>query len=402
MITVENSLKSGANKRRLGEKLWLVFVLANAVLFLVAVCISVFWPSELPKFVSSLTIVSGLALIYAYLIEWCLDALASKQSKSALEILERDNDKLREENNKLQKELDLSKRKLEKTEKRLYVCHDLLDEAKRNFVNAEVSNDRLKKRLDRELEDAHKETNLYRDLFNWAKRRFVNAEASNDRLKKSLRWSLTNCRKLRKELSTTKRELEDAHKELGLANLNADNALYARDTARDIAKGVISERNGLRTERDELLAEIDKLKRENFALREELGDTDDALVESCSQLASVCSKLDGLQSKLSKLVAERNQLQYEVYGIRKEHDKLQTENDDLCKKLKKSTEKVDWFRREYFEVWRKTLRQSYNAKRQVASLESILKNLDEATEIADLREKLKMVINGLSAEDSRE
>lgn len=250
MITVENSLKSGANKRRLGEKLWLVFVLANAVLFLVAVCISVFWPSELPKFVSSLTIVSGLALIYAYLIEWCLDALASKQSKSALEILERDNDKLREENNKLQKELDLSKRKLEKTEKRLYVCHDLLDEAKRNFVNAEVSNDRLKKRLDREL--------------------------------------------------------EDAHKELGLANLNADNALYARDTARDIAKGVISERNGLRTERDELLAEIDKLKRENFALREELGDTDDALVESCSQLASVCSKLDDLQSKLSKLVAERN------------------------------------------------------------------------------------------------
>ena len=111
MITMENSLKSGANKRRLGEKLWLVFVLANAVLFLVAVCISVFWPSELPKFVSSLTIVSGLALIYAYLIEWCLDALASKQSKSALEILERDNDKLREENNKLQKELDKSKDK---------------------------------------------------------------------------------------------------------------------------------------------------------------------------------------------------------------------------------------------------------------------------------------------------
>lgn len=194
---------------------------------------------------------------------------------------------------------------------------------------------------------------------------FKGVEASNDRLKGSLKRSLTNCRKLRKELSATKRKLEDTQKALGLANLNADNALYARDTARDIAKGVISERNGLRTERDELLAEIDKLKRENFALREELGDTDDALVESCSQLASVCSKLDGLQSKLSKLVAERNQLQYEVYGIRKEHDKLQTENDDLCKKLKKSTEKVDRFRREYFEVWRKTLRQSYNAKRQV-------------------------------------
>lgn len=114
---MENSLKSGANKRRLGEKLWLVFVLANAVLFLVAVCISVFWPSELPKFVSSLTIVSGLALIYAYLIEWCLDALASKQSKSALEILERDNDKLRKENNELQKELAEAKASAEKYKK---------------------------------------------------------------------------------------------------------------------------------------------------------------------------------------------------------------------------------------------------------------------------------------------
>lgn len=303
MITMENSLKSGANKRRLGEKLWLVFVLANAVLFLVAVCISVFWPSELPKFVSSLTIVSGLALIYAYLIEWCLDALASKQSKSALEILERDNDKLREENNKLQKELDLSKRKLEKTEKRLYVCHDLLDEAKRNFVNAEVSNDRLKKRLDREL--------------------------------------------------------EDAHKELGLANLNADNALYARDTARDIAKGVISERNGLRTERDELLAEIDKLKRENFALREELGDTDDALVESCSQLASVCSKLDDLQSKLSKLVAERNQLQAEV----------EAEINNLNKKLTAANAGFQWYQGECISAKRRV----NHAKQQIADLEGALK-----------------------------
>ena len=208
----------------------------------------------------------------------------------------------------------------------------------------------------------------------WLRKKLEGAEASSDRLKGSLKRSLESRRELQKKLRATER--------------NADNALYARNTARDIAKGVISERNGLRTERDKLLAEIDKLKRENFALREELGDTDDALVESCSQLASVCSKLDDLQSKLSKLVAERNQLQYEVYGIRKE--------------LKKSTEKVDWLRREYFKVWRKTLRQSYNAKRQAVNLESILKNLDEATEIADLREKLKMVINGLSAEDSRE
>ena len=53
--------------------------------------------------------------------------------------------------------------------------------------------------------------------------------ASSDRLKGSLKRSLTNCRKLRKELSATKRELADTRKELDLA-------LYARNTARDIAR----------------------------------------------------------------------------------------------------------------------------------------------------------------------
>lgn len=349
-----------------------VFVLFTLANLLITICISAVWSSQESQVFAKLSVNTCVMLACSFLvIKQRLDANKSIRSEQlAFEGLTADFKGVEASNDRLRMELSESQLK----------CIDLqtkLDAATLDLEKARRENDGFREEL-------------------------KGAEASSDRLKGSLKRSLTNCRKLRKELSATKRKLEDTQKALGLANLNADNALYARDTARDIAKGVISERNGLRTERDELLAEIDKLKRENFALREELGDTDDALVESCSQLASVCSKLDGLQSKLSKLVAERNQLQYEVYGIRKEHDKLQTENDDLCKKLKKSTEKVDWFRREYFEVWRKTLRQSYNAKRQVASLESILKNLDEATEIADLREKLKMVINGLSAEDSRE
>lgn len=418
-----------------------VFVLFTLANLLITICISAVWSSQESQVFAKLSVNTCVMLACSFLvIKQRLDANKSIRSEQlAFEGLTADfkgveasNDRLRMELSEsqlkcidLQTKLDAATLDLEKARRENDGFREELKGAK---ANEKADLEKALEALKKELAVAQEKLDLIKSFLrdeitaydtlsdadvlrlvlrainerDWLRKKLEGAEASSDRLKGSLKRSLTNCRKLRKELSATKRKLEDTQKALGLANLNADNALYARDTARDIAKGVISERNGLRTERDELLAEIDKLKRENFALREELGDTDDALVESCSQLASVCSKLDGLQSKLSKLVAERNQLQYEVYGIRKEHDKLQTENDDLCKKLKKSTEKVDWFRREYFEVWRKTLRQSYNAKRQVASLESILKNLDEATEIADLREKLKMVINGLSAEDSRE
>lgn len=179
----------------------------------------------------------------------------------------------------------------------------------------------------------------------WLRKKLEGAEASSDRLKGSLKRSLESRRELQKKLRATER--------------NADNALYARNTARDIAKGVISERNGLRTERDELLAEIDKLKRENFALREELGDTDDALVESCSQLASVCSKLDDLQSKLSKLVAERNQLQAEV----------EAEINNLNKKLTAANAGFQWYQGECISAERRI----NHAKQQIADLEGALK-----------------------------
>lgn len=404
-----------------------VFVLFTLANLLITICISAVWSSQEPQVFAKLSVNTCVMLACSFLvIKQRLDANKSIRSEQlAFEGLmadfkgvEASNDRLRMELSEsqlkcidLQTKLDAATLDLEKARRENDGFREELKGAK---ANEKADLEKALEALKKELAVAQEKLDLIKSFFrdeitaydtlsdadvlrlvlrainerDWLRKKLEGAEASSDRLKGSLKRSLESRRELQKKLRATER--------------NADNALYARDTARDIAKGVISERNGLRTERDELLAEIDKLKRENFALREELGDTDDALVESCSQLASVCSKLDGLQSKLSKLVAERNQLQYEVYGIRKEHDKLQTENDDLCKKLKKSTEKVDRFRREYFEVWRKTLRQSYNAKRQVASLENILKTLDEATEIADLREKLKMVINRLSSEDSRE
>lgn len=74
-----------------------------------------------------------------------------------------------------------------------------------------------------------------------------------------------------------------------------------------------------------------------------------------------------------------------------ERNELQDQNDGLRKELHEAKIDLEWSR---------GLRA--DAKEQAASLENVLKNLDEATEIADLREKLKMVINRLSSEDSRE
>lgn len=196
---MENSLKSGANKRRLGEKLWLVFVLANAVLFLVAVCISVFWPSELPKFVSSLTIVSGLALIYAYLIEWCLDALASKQSKSALEILERDNDKLREENNELQKELASVRAELEETRGRLYEADVQFEKSLGELVSVRAELRKVKLELLHTKEEANLAKLHYESL------RKAYSEATLDLLK------------TRRERDSLRSERDDLRSKLVLA-----------------------------------------------------------------------------------------------------------------------------------------------------------------------------------------
>lgn len=241
---MENSLKSGANKRRLGEKLWLVFVLANAVLFLVAVCISVFWPSELPKFVSSLTIVSGLALIYAYLIEWCLDALVSKQSKSALEILERDNDKLREENNELQKELASVRAELEETRGRLYEADVQFEKSLGELVSVRAELRKVKL----ELLHAKEEANL--------------AKLHYESLRKAYSEATLDLLKIRSELKDTRSKLDLTNRILCDEIVAADNALYdakalqsERDdlqsklaTARRFVRRLLAERNKLRYE----------------------------------------------------------------------------------------------------------------------------------------------------------
>ena len=241
---MENSLKSGANKRRLGEKLWLVFVLANAVLFLVAVCISVFWPSELPKFVSSLTIVSGLALIYAYLIEWCLDALASKQSKSALEILERDNDKLREENNELQKELASVRAELEETRGRLYEADVQFEKSLGELVSVRAELRKVKL----ELLHAKEEANL--------------AKLHYESLRKAYSEATLDLLKIRSELKDTRSKLDLTNRILCDEIVAADNALCEAEalqserddlqsklaTARRFVRRLLAERNKLRYE----------------------------------------------------------------------------------------------------------------------------------------------------------
>lgn len=247
-----DSLKSRARKCLDEARYWWLAIVLLEVIFLAAVCAKLFWPSpESREFLKLASIAVVVGLAYSFFgIRQCLNANKSE----------------------FQTELDLSKRKLEKTEKRLYVCHGLLDEAKRNFVNAEVSNDRLKKRLDRELEDAYN-------------------------------------------------NLDSAYDMLRDKSVAVDKALQNAETLQD---------------------------RLNTARR----------------------------ISVRRLI-ERNE--------------LQDQNDGLRKELHEAKMDLEWSR---------GLRA--DAKEQAASLENVLKNLDEATEIADLREKLKMVINRLSSEDSRE
>ena len=373
-----------------------VFVLFTLANLLITICISAVWSSQEPQVFAKLSVNTCVMLACSFLvIKQHLDANKAIRSEHlAFEGLMADFKGAEASNDELQTELSESQLKCIDLQTKLDAAILDLEKARRENdgfreeLKGAKANEKALEALKKELAVAQEKLDLIKSFFrdeitaydtlsdadvlrlvlrainerDWLRKKLEGAEASNDRLKKSLRWSLTNCRKLRKELSTTKRELEDAHKELGLANLNADNALYARDTARDIAKGVISERNGLRTERDELLAEIDKLKRENFALREELGDTDDALVESCSQLASVCSKLDDLQSKLSKLVAERNQLQAEV----------EAEINNLNKKLTAANAGFQWYQGECISAKRRI----NHAKRQIADLKSANKTLN--------------------------
>lgn len=385
MITVDFGSLQRRTKRYWRKTKWCsVFVLFTLANLLITICISAVWSSQESQVFAKLSVNTCVMLACSFLvIKQRLDANKSIRSEQlAFEGLTADfkgveasNDRLRMELSEsqlkcidLQTKLDAATLDLEKARRENDGFREELKGAK---ANEKADLEKALEALKKELAVAQEKLDLIKSFLrdeitaydtlsdadvlrlvlrainerDWLRKKLEGAEASSDRLKGSLKRSLTNCRKLRKELSATKR--------------NADNALYARDTARDIAKGVISERNGLRTERDELLAEIDKLKRENFALREELGDTDDALVESCSQLASVCSKLDDLQSKLSKLVAERNQLQAEV----------EAEINNLNKKLTAANAGFQWYQGKCISAERRV----NHAKQQIADLEGALK-----------------------------
>ena len=361
-----------------------VFVLFTLANLLITICISAVWSSQEPQVFAKLSVNTCVMLACSFLvIKQHLDAnkpirseqLAFEGLMADFKGVEASNDRLRMELSEsqlkcidLQTKLDAATLDLEKARRENDGFREELKGAK---ANEKADLEKALEALKKELAVAQEKLDLIKSFFrdeitaydtlsdadvlrlvlrainerDWLRKKLEGAEASSDRLKGSLKRSLESRREFQKKLRATER--------------NADNALYARNTARDIAKEVISERNGLRTERDELLAEIDKLKRENFALREELGDTDDALVESCSQLASVCSKLDDLQSKLSKLVAERNQLQAEV----------EAEINNLNKKLTAANAGFQWYQGECISAERRI----NHAKQQIADLEGALK-----------------------------
>lgn len=388
MITVDFGSLQRRTKRYWRKTKWCsVFVLFTLANLLITICISAVWSSQEPQVFAKLSVNTCVMLACSFLvIKQHLDAnkpirseqLAFEGLMADFKGVEASNDRLRMELSEsqlkcidLQTKLDAATLDLEKARRENDGFREELKGAK---ANEKADLEKALEALKKELAVAQEKLDLIKSFFrdeitaydtlsdadvlrlvlrainerDWLRKKLEGAEASSDRLKGSLKRSLESRRELQKKLRATER--------------NADNALYARNTARDIAKGVISERNGLRTERDELLAEIDKLKRENFALREELGDTDDALVESCSQLASVCSKLDDLQSKLSKLVAERNQLQAEV----------EAEINNLNKKLTAANAGFQWYQGECISAERRI----NHAKRQIADLKSANKTLN--------------------------
>lgn len=357
MITVDFGSLQRRTKRYWRKTKWCsVFVLFTLANLLITICISAVWSSQESQVFAKLSVNTCVMLACSFLvIKQRLDANKSIRSEQlAFEGLTADFKGVEASNDRLRMELSESQLK----------CIDLqtkLDAATLDLEKARRENDGFREEL--KGAKANEKADLEKAL-EALKKELAVAQEKLDLIKSFLRDEITaydtlsDADVLRLVLRAIN-ERDWLRKKLRATERNADNALYARDTARDIAKGVISERNGLRTERDELLAEIDKLKRENFALREELGDTDDALVESCSQLASVCSKLDDLQSKLSKLVAERNQLQAEV----------EAEINNLNKKLTAANAGFQWYQGKCISAERRV----NHAKQQIADLEGALK-----------------------------
>ena len=150
-----------------------------------------------------------------------------------------------------------------------------------------------------------------------------------------------------------------------------------------------------------------KLQRSFEACMGELEDTRNELASVCSTIDSILADFcqakknaKALQDKLDIVKHERDDLQSKLNTARRisvrrliERNELQEQNDELRKELNEAKMDLEWSRGLHAD-----------AKEQAASLENVLKNLNEAmekAEVDDLREKLKMVINRLSAEDLR-
>ena len=263
-----------------------VFVLFTLANLLITICISAVWSSQESQVFAKLSVNTCVMLACSFLvIKQRLDANKSIRSEQlAFEGLTADfkgveasNDRLRMELSEsqlkcidLQTKLDAATLDLEKARRENDGFREELKGAK---ANEKADLEKALEALKKELAVAQEKLDLIKSFFrdeitaydtlsdadvlrlvlrainerDWLRKKLEGAEASSDRLKGSLKRSLESRRELQKKLRATER--------------NADNALYARNTARDIAKGVISERNGLRTERDKLLDEVDNLKK---------------------------------------------------------------------------------------------------------------------------------------------
>ena len=263
-----------------------VFVLFTLANLLITICISAVWSSQEPQVFAKLSVNTCVMLACSFLvIKQHLDAnkpirseqLAFEGLMADFKGVEASNDRLRMELSEsqlkcidLQTKLDAATLDLEKARRENDGFREELKGAK---ANEKADLEKALEALKKELAVAQEKLDLIKSFFrdeitaydtlsdadvlrlvlrainerDWLRKKLEGAEASSDRLKGSLKRSLESRRELQKKLRATER--------------NADNALYARNTARDIAKGVISERNGLRTERDKLLDEVDNLKK---------------------------------------------------------------------------------------------------------------------------------------------
>ena len=341
----KNPLMNDTSRCRREVRRWLALVALTLAALLTGMVSA---SPESQEFVGLLTIVCAATTICAFFgIRQCSDHCRSVQyGLSVFEAMKKDLEGTEIDLEETRGRLYEAENELAQTQECLYRTENVLEETRDWVCETDDALVQTRNRLDETKDELAS----------------VKFELSKAKLKLRL-----------KEVKAqhTERCYESLRKAYSEATLDLLKTRRERDTARRIAKKFIAKCNKLRYELTEA-----KIGFEWFL---------SLYYEAEERIRFAKQQIERLENAQSEL--EETQ--------KSERDKLRSELNEAMKK-------ADWLRREYFKVWRKTLRQSYNAKRQVVNLESILKNLDEATEIADLREKLKMVINRLSSEDSHE